>query len=253
MIVKTMRIFAAGVMLVVSSCDQKSATDATVSQAQAVVAKRTTPAAPVPSRDWTQIIVATPEGGYRMGNPNAKVKFLEYASLNCPHCRDFNKESADEIRRMVAGGQISYEFRTFAIDWRDLPVSSLVHCMPPSAFFRTVDALYGSQQEWGAAYFKVDPDKMKAIQTLPPNQQLSKLGDIANLADFFKLRGVPRAKYESCLSDPNAVTKLQKMNELATTKYKLQGTPTFVLNDSTVPDLHTWPQVKAAIEAAVRA
>ncbi|MEA3079375.1 MAG: hypothetical protein QOF05_783, partial [Sphingomonadales bacterium] len=45
--------------------------------------------APKPKVDWARTVVATPEGGFRMGNPSAKVKLVEYGSLACPHCRHF--------------------------------------------------------------------------------------------------------------------------------------------------------------------
>jgi protein-disulfide isomerase len=41
--------------------------------------------------DWTQVVTQTPEGGMLMGNPNAKVKLVEYGSLTCPHCREFDE------------------------------------------------------------------------------------------------------------------------------------------------------------------
>ena len=31
----------------------------------------------------------TPEGGFRMGDPKAKIAIVEYGSLTCPHCRHF--------------------------------------------------------------------------------------------------------------------------------------------------------------------
>ena len=37
-------------------------------------------------------VVATPEGGFRMGNPDARVKLVEYLSLTCPHCADFARQ-----------------------------------------------------------------------------------------------------------------------------------------------------------------
>ena len=40
-------------------------------------------------QDWAKQVVVTPEGGYRMGNPDAAVKVVEYGSLTCPHCADF--------------------------------------------------------------------------------------------------------------------------------------------------------------------
>jgi hypothetical protein len=31
--------------------------------------------------DWTKTVVATPEGGFLMGNPNADVKLVEFGSM----------------------------------------------------------------------------------------------------------------------------------------------------------------------------
>jgi len=39
--------------------------------------------------DWTKTVVDTPDGGFRMGNPKAKITIVEYGSLTCPHCRHF--------------------------------------------------------------------------------------------------------------------------------------------------------------------
>ena len=42
-------------------------------------------AAPAAARvDWLDVIVATPQGGFRQGNPNAPVKLLEFGALTCP-------------------------------------------------------------------------------------------------------------------------------------------------------------------------
>ena len=73
------------------------------------VAKPSVKAAPV---DWSRTLVATPEGGIRMGKPNARIKLVEYGSLVCPHCRHFAQTGvAPLIRQYVHPGQVSYEFR----------------------------------------------------------------------------------------------------------------------------------------------
>src|SRR3546814_20043743 len=36
--------------------------------------------------DWTPVVPATTEGGFVMGNPDAPVKLVEYASMHHPHC-----------------------------------------------------------------------------------------------------------------------------------------------------------------------
>ncbi|MFL6763858.1 MAG: thioredoxin domain-containing protein, partial [Sphingomicrobium sp.] len=64
--------------------------------------------------DWTRAVAATPEGGFRMGNPAAPVKLVEYGSLACPHCRHFEATGYKPlIQNYVRTGRVSYEFRNF--------------------------------------------------------------------------------------------------------------------------------------------
>ena len=228
-----------------AACGDKGATDATAKTATIVKAAPR----PTAGRDWTQVATTTPGGGFIMGNPNAKVKFLEFASLTCPHCRDFNKEAMSGIRQLVASGQVSYEFRNFVMNGEDLAVAVAARCQAPAAFFRSIDQIYGTQTDWMQSYIKLTPDEIKAIQSKPRQDQLVALADKGKFDEFFRLRGMPRAKYEACLKDENNVKKLQTIADEAVKKYNLTGTPTFVINGETKPDLHTWPDVNAAIKS----
>jgi protein-disulfide isomerase len=242
------RAFALALLIGIAACGPKGeATD--TATAKPVAAGAAMRVADVPNRDWTQVVVATPEGGFRMGNPNAKVKFLEYASLTCPHCRDFNKESSSAIRAYVATGKMSYEFRNFILNGPDYAVTMLARCQQPPAFFKTIDALYATQEQWIQPFFKAAPDAEAKLKVAPDTDKLLVIADSGNIADFFKLRGMSRARYESCLRDEAGRKKIADMAQVAQSKYNLQGTPTFVINDETKPDLHTWPDVDKAIRA----
>ena len=56
-----------------------------------------TPIAAPKGGDWTQIVTQTPQGSFLMGNPDAKVKLIEYGSMTCPHCREFDENGAGEL------------------------------------------------------------------------------------------------------------------------------------------------------------
>ena len=43
----------------------------------------------------------TPEGGFVMGNPNAKVKLIEFGSMTCPHCAEFEEKGAQAADRQL--------------------------------------------------------------------------------------------------------------------------------------------------------
>src|SRR3546814_10006038 len=74
---------------------------------------------------------------------------MEFASLPCPHCREFNEAAADVLKsKYVAAGKVSLEFRSFILNGIDVPISLLAYCQPPAAFFATQKALFDTQEEW---------------------------------------------------------------------------------------------------------
>ena len=55
------------------------------------------------AHDWTRIVAMTAEGGFRMGNPAAPVKLIEYGSLACPHCRHFEETGYKPLLQTYVG------------------------------------------------------------------------------------------------------------------------------------------------------
>ena len=74
-------------------------------------------AKPVPAPnngDWSTIVSRSPEGGFVMGNPNAKVKLVEFGSLTCPHCAEFEHQGGQAlVDNYVKKGLVSWEFRNY--------------------------------------------------------------------------------------------------------------------------------------------
>jgi protein-disulfide isomerase len=213
-------------------------------------------AVPAPNGgDWTTIVAATPEGGFVMGNPNAPVKLVEFGSMTCPHCREFDEAAMQPLtEQYVKSGRASFEFRNFVRDGYDLAASVVARCGGPSSFFGLTRQLYADQPEWVAKIQAADPAQMQAIGLLPPNQQLAEVAKIAGFPQWAAMRGLPSAKTTACLADPDAPTKLVQMQTDAVNKYDIPGTPSFLLNGKLIeikPGTAVWTQVEDAIKAAL--
>ena len=71
----------------------------------------------------------TPEGGFRMGNPAAPIKLVEYGSLACPHCRHFEETGYKPLlQTYVRTGRVSYEFRNLS-DQRSRHLGQPAHAL----------------------------------------------------------------------------------------------------------------------------
>jgi protein-disulfide isomerase len=99
--------------------------------------------------DWTRTVVATPDGGFRIGNPQAKVAVVEFMSFTCPHCGAFAAEGFPAIRdKYVRTGKVSFEMRSALRDRADLVAATLAQCAGPAHFFAMADALFAAQSDW---------------------------------------------------------------------------------------------------------
>jgi len=234
-------------LLVLGGCNKPAATapDATTTTATTAVA--------APTQDWTQVIVATPEGGFRMGNPDAKVKLLEFASLTCPHCREFHEQGMPTVTgTYVKSGKLSYEYRPFILNGIDFAPSLLVRCQPANVAFNLIGAFYENQPSWVQPFTKLTPDDQKRLQALPAEQQIKALALTGGLDAFVRARGIPRAKFDQCLSDKAGVDKLSAIRDEAVTKYQLTGTPTFAINGTTQTDVFNWAKLQPKLETALQ-
>jgi len=151
-----------------------------------VAAKRAPARAPA-KVNWLNVVAATPEGGMRMGNPNAAVKLIEYGSRTCPHCALFDKEGLPALKAgPIAAGKLSYEFRDYPVHGAlDLGPILLGRCVSPAQFFPLLDAMFANQQTL-LAKTQAAAAKAQAIPNATPNQVAASFAADLGYVDFVK-------------------------------------------------------------------
>jgi protein-disulfide isomerase len=242
-------VFLASAALLATACNAEKGA------ANSSTAEVTAKPVPAPNNgDWSTIVSKTPEGGFVMGNPNAKVKLVEFGSLTCPHCAAFEEEGGKAlVDNYVKKGLVSWEFRNFVRDGVDMTATLLARCGGESSFFGLTRNLFADQRNWIEKLQSADPAKSEALKNMSPTQQFSAIADLAGLKQYAAMRGVPRAKGEQCLANQAEVDKLVQMNSDATTNYNIPGTPTFLINGAVVEQTATWellePKLKEALNS----
>src|SRR4030095_12101585 len=223
-------LFLASAALLATACNAEKG--AANSSGPEVTAK----AVPAPhDGDWSTVVSKTPEGGFVMGNPNAKVKLVEFGSLTCPHCAAFEAEGGKAlVDNYVKKGLGSWEFRTFVRDPFDMTATLLARCGGTASFFGLTRNLFADQRDWVGKIQAADPAKVQALQAMPPSQQFSTIADLGGLKQYASMRGVPRAKADQCLGNEQEINKLVQMNSDAISTYNIPGTPTFLINGEVV-------------------
>lgn len=203
--------------------------------------------------DWTRTITLTPEGGVRMGNPQAKVKVVEFFSFTCPHCAAFAAEGFGPLAQTyVRGGRVSYEIRVALRDALDLTAALAARCVATPRYFTAVEAIMGAQQDWmpkAGDYINANrdalngPDKIKTIHAMLTS---------AGIEAILVKQGMAPAALDKCLDDKPVEDALQKTTNDAWNVRHISGTPGFFINDAAQPDVHGWAQLEPAIQAALK-
>ena len=200
--------------------------------------------------DWSRSVAATAEGGFRMGNPAAKVKLIEYGSLACPHCRHFEETGYKPlVQNYVRAGRVSYEFRNLLLNAPDIAVSLLAHCAGPGKFFPMSEVVYTTQPQWFEKVGAMSDAEKAEIDKLSDAERIVRLGEIAGFPQIAVRFGMTPARAHQCLSDPEGLERLLNGTKAAEDA-GITHTPTFLI-DGKVSEAATWEQLEPELKKAL--
>ncbi|MEP7350657.1 MAG: thioredoxin domain-containing protein [Sphingorhabdus sp.] len=199
---------------------------------------------------WSDVVSKTEAGGFKMGNPSAKLQLIEFGAITCPGCAQFSIESAEEIKKIIDTGVVAMEFRPFLVHGvQDIPGFLLAQCSGPEAFYPLTEQLFADQQNWLGKMSSVTEADQQAMSKMAPPQVTSFLGTKMGLIDFVKQRGISEDQAKECLADAKAIDALIKLTEKSGKEDGVTGTPYFTLNGAPL-NVNAWPQVKGKLQEA---
>ena len=203
-------------------------------------------ARPAP-RDWSRTVAVTPQGGFRMGNPAARVKLVEYGSLACPHCRHFEETGYKPlVQNYVRAGRVSYEFRNLLINGPDLSISLLTRCSGPARFFAMSQVVYATQPQWEDRINKMSDADKAAMDKMTDQQRVVRFAELGGMIPLAARFGVTPARARQCLTDSKGVQRLLDMTKAANDA-GVDHTPTFFVNGK-VSSAATWEQLEPELK-----
>jgi protein-disulfide isomerase len=222
-----------------AACGKKEGGSAATGQPVARVA-------PPAGKTWQDVVARTPEGGYRMGNPNAAIRLVEYGSLSCPHCAKLSNDGFRSlVDNYVNSGRVSYEFRSFAIHGIDVPLTVLARCASSDAFFGMIEQLYQGQEAMMNRAMQGQA-QAEAAAKLPRQQQVLAMAEAYGLTDFFAQRGISTDQAKQCLANIPAADAVASEAQAAS-KAGIDSTPTLIVNGDKL-EAHTWQELETELK-----
>ena len=161
-----------------------------------------------------------------LGNPNAKVTVIEYASLTCPHCANFHATTYPQLKKAyIDTGKIRFAYRDFPLDGMAMAAALISRCVDPAKGYKLVEALFTNQRTWVSAPFPLEP--------------LHKHSEEA---------GIPKAEVDKCLADRDLLKSMREEQDRAEQKYEIQATPSFIIGDEGLAGEQTFDEMALVIE-----
>ena len=164
-----------------------------------------------------------------LGKNDAKITVKVFSSLTCPHCAHFHNNIFKNLKEdFIDNGTLKFEYHGFPLDLAALNAEKLLSCTngieKKIAF---LNELYKKQNEWAVG---------SDINNI--NSKLEKMA---------RNYGINNDKVLSCISNENLEEEILNNRINGHKKYKIESTPTILINEKKYNGNHEYKNFKKAI------
>ncbi len=159
-------------------------------------------------------VLEVTENDFVVGDKNAPVTIIEYASLSCSHCADFHNNTLNDlIKEYVDTGKARIVFRDFPFNYPALLGSMVLRCIPEDVRYDYMNALFQLQPKW------VVRENAKSTQELYKIMQSG---------------GMTKEEFETCTNNVELENTILQALIAAQNEFNIQSTPSFLINGNLV-------------------
>ena len=165
-----------------------------------------------------------------IGNPEAKVTIKVFSSLTCPHCATFHTNIYEKLKKeYIDKGLVKFEHHPFPLDLAALNAEIVIRCQNNvERKFDFLTEIYKKQKTWAIGS---DINKI--------NELIKKIGLNFDLSN---------EKMDMCLKNDQTQDKILEQRIEAQKKYKIESTPTIIINEKRYPSNINYKQFKKIID-----
>ena len=165
-----------------------------------------------------------------VGASNAKVVVKVFSSLTCPACANFHSEIYYPLKKdFIDKNLVRFEHHPFPLDLAALNAEIILRCnVDNNKRFQLLGKIYKKQRVWA-----IGSDIIKI------NDSIKKIGKEIDLSN---------KKMDECLQDDKVQDKILSQRIEAQKKYKIDSTPTIIINEKKYSAKVDYKKFKKVIE-----
>ena len=163
---------------------------------------------------YSQTILDIFEDDFIIGDENAPVTIIEYASLSCSHCADFHLNTLNDLKKeYIDTGKAKMIFRNFPFNYPALLGSMVLQCIPEDVKYDYMNALYQLQPNW----------------VVRENAKSTK-----ELFKIMQSGGMTKEEFDACISNKKIEEKILQKVISAQNEFNIRSTPSFLINGNLI-------------------
>jgi protein-disulfide isomerase len=184
---------------------------------------------PDSTTDMAKALAPGPLPELSIGDP-AGLPVIEYGSATCPHCAHFARDIWPAFKKTyVDTGKVRFIFREYSRNNLDVAAFMLARCVGDDKAYATIELLFASQDAWA---FGSNP--------------------LEGLMTALRPAGMSREKATACLKDQAKADALAQIVKTADDKFKVSGTPTFILDGKVYGGALSLEELNAILKPIVK-
>ena len=165
-----------------------------------------------------------------VGNVDAKITIIAFESLTCSHCANFHKNVYPQLKKeYLDTGLAKIEFRHFPLDIAAFNASKVSQCKNDGASSMLI-SLFSNHQKW-----------VKGNTAEEANENLQK---------FLESEGFD-VDFEKCIENKDIEDFVLNDRIDGVKKYKVNATPTIIINDKKFEKSLNYKNLKKALEKLI--
>ena len=151
---------------------------------------------------------------FTIGDTNAPITIIEYASMSCSHCANFHNNTLEKLKiEYIDTGKVKFVFRDFPFNYPALLGSMMMRCIPNDLRYTYMNALYKLQKTW------VDRENSVTKQELYKIMQSG---------------GMTKEEFDSCYSNLDNENLILEGVMAAQKDFNIKSTPSFIINGNLI-------------------
>ncbi len=180
------------------------------------------------NRTFSASILEIKQDDFVIGNIEAPITVIEYASLSCSHCANFHQDTLPQIiKEYVNKNKVKIVFRDFPLNYPALMGSMILQCIDNDVRYEYLSALFMLQSKWVNSDFEIAKKELLKI---------------------LQAGGMTKDQFNECLNNKDLEQKILQNIIDARNEFDIGTTPSFLINGTLIEGNKPFKNFKKIID-----